>query len=158
MEVQNHLETIHVLTCRLDQEYFAFDLRHVKEIQPVGDCTPLPLTAPYIKGVVPIRERLIPVMDLYRRFGWQEKTADHQRLVILENGEAVFAVIVDETRDIVEAQRAPQDDFPEEVRVPQRFVEGILSVEGQTVPLLNLQELLGKPSLAARFPEKAGHL
>lgn len=154
MEVQDHLETIQVLICRVAQEIFAVDLRFVKEIQPVAECTPLPLSAPYIKGVVPIRERLIPVMDLYRRFGWPPETVEHQRLVVLDSGETVFAIIVDETKDIVETAWDRQNDIPEEVRIPRRFIDGLGYLNGQAVPLLNLQELLGQPSLSARLPKK----
>ena len=135
------------------------DIRHVQEIQPLAACTPLPLSAPYIKGVVPIRGRLIPVMDLYTRFGWQPAPVEHQRLVVLDSGETLFAVIVDETKDVADGQWERHGDIPEEIRVPHPFLDGMCHVNGQTVPLLNPRKLIGKPpSVGHRPTEEARHL
>ncbi len=137
------MEAIQVLTCRLDQGLVAINIQHVREIQPVTACTPLPLSAPYIKGVVSIRDQLIPVMDLHVRFGWPAPAAD-QRLVVLDSGEARFAIIVDETKDVTDAQWDRHGDIPEEVDIPAAFLDGTCHVNGQAVPLLNPRTLIAE--------------
>lgn len=152
------MESIQVLICRLAQATVAINIRHVQEIQPMTPCTPLPFSAPYIKGVVPIRGRLIPVMDLHTRFGWPTATESEQRLVVLKDGEADFAIIVDETKDVTDVQWNPDGDIPEEMHVLQPYAVGTCLWEGRTVALLEPQKLNSSSSVGHRLTKEVRHL
>lgn len=139
------METIQVLTCRLGRETFALAIRHVQEIQPLAPCTPLPMSAPYIKGVVPIRGKLIPVIDLYMRFGWAPVDfTQHHRMVVVDAGETRYGIIVDETQDIVECSFTREQTIPDGSSIPPVFIDAICTFQEQKIPLLSPQQIIGK--------------
>ncbi|OUM85744.1 MAG: hypothetical protein BAA01_06310 [Bacillus thermozeamaize] len=147
------MEIIQVLTCRLGKEVFALAIRHVQEIQRLATITPLPLSAPYIKGVVPLREKLIPVIDLYVRFGWESMAfTEHHRMVVVDSGETRYGIIVDETQDIVECTCTREETIPDGLSIPPVFVDAICTYQEQKIPLLSPLQIIGKPSSVSHGP------
>ena len=139
------METIQALTFRLEKEICALDIRHVQEIQPLTTCTPLPMSSPYVKGIVPLRDKLIPVIDLYLRFGWDavEYTEQHRMVVVNAEGTR-YGIIVDETLDVVECTCAREVTIPDEISIPQVFIEAVCTCQEQNIPLLSPIQIIGK--------------
>ncbi len=137
------METIQVLTFRLNKEICALDIRHVQEIQPLATCTPLPMSAPYVKGIVPLRDKLIPVIDLYLRFGWDavEYTEQH-RMVVVDAKGTRYGIIVDETLDVVECVCTQETAIPDDLSIPQVFIEAVCTYQEQNIPLLSPVQMI----------------
>lgn len=78
-----------VLEFRLAEERYAVEIRHVSEVHPLKELTPLPGTPAFVLGVVNVRGRILPVVDLKKFFELpDEGLTDLHRIILVEgNGQ-----------------------------------------------------------------------
>lgn len=94
------------LTFRLGDEEYGLDILKVREIIGIMDITRLPRTPAFVKGVINLRGKVIPVIDLRLRFGLPEKEYDERSCTIVveaREGDVVvlLGVIVDSVSEVV---------------------------------------------------------
>src|ERR1035441_10847869 len=65
--------SLELLEFRLAQECYALETRHVREVYPLRDLTPLPCTPPFVLGVVNVRGRITPVIDIKKFFDLSDR-------------------------------------------------------------------------------------
>jgi purine-binding chemotaxis protein CheW len=103
------------LTFVLDKEEYGIEILKVREIIKVIDITPVPQVSHYIKGVINLRGKVIPVADLRLNFGMEEKPHDEETCIIVLDvaGKLMGAVVdtVSEVLDIAGEQIEPAPDF-----------------------------------------------
>ncbi len=87
-----------VLEFRLAQERYALETRYVREVCPLKDLTPLPCTPPFVLGIVNVRGRIVPVLDLKTLFDLPEQgLTDLHRIILVEGQELEFGLLADAT-------------------------------------------------------------
>jgi purine-binding chemotaxis protein CheW len=87
---------IEVLEFRLAQERYAVETCHVSEVYPLKDLTPLPCTPPFVLGVVNVRGRILPVLDLKRFFNLPETgVTDLHCIVLVRERDLEFGLLAD---------------------------------------------------------------
>lgn len=102
-------ETAQYITFKLGDELFAINVNRVREVLEVTQITRVPTAPDYMRGVVNVRGKAIPVVDLRLRFGL-EKTTDsvHTRIVVLEldiDGEqTIIGGIADSVHEVIELE------------------------------------------------------
>lgn len=81
---------------------YAIPAADVLQIETYEGATPVPGTAPWVAGIVQIRGRVVPVIDLRRRFGLAPapRTLD-TRVIVVQRGPRVVGLVVDRARDVV---------------------------------------------------------
>jgi purine-binding chemotaxis protein CheW len=136
------------LTFRLGKEEFGIQVRHVREIMAVMDITAVPGTPVHLKGVINLRGKIIPVVDLRVKFTFPEAPFTQTTCIIvvqvLQEGEqAMIGMIVDSVCEVVniaggDIEDAP--DFGEGVETP--FVLGIAKLKGSVKILLKIEDVL----------------
>lgn len=132
------------LTFILGQEEYGIEIKYVTEIIGIQNIAEVPDMPHYIKGVINLRGKVIPVMDVRLRFGLQEREYDDRTCIIVINiDEQSVGLIVDrvsEVLDIPEAQVEP----PPRVRSGggSRFIQGMGKVGDRVKILLNAHQLL----------------
>ena len=147
------------LTFQLGKEEFGIQVLRVREIMGVQDITAVPGTPSHLKGVINLRGKIIPVVDLRLKFAFPEAPFTQTTCIIvvqvLQEGEqALIGLIVDGVAEVLnfagsDIEDAP--DFGEDVDTP--FVLGIAKYKGTVKILLKiedvltLQELRGIPGL-----------
>jgi purine-binding chemotaxis protein CheW len=93
------------LTFRLDQEEYAVEVMKVREIMGVLHITSVPQTAKEVKGVINLRGKVIPVIDLRVKFGLPETEYTQRTCIIVvqlsEHGGTQMGIIVDEVSEVV---------------------------------------------------------
>lgn len=79
---------LEVLEFSLARERYALEIRYVREVYPLKDLTPLPCTPPFVSGIVNVRGRMLPVIDLKKFFDLPEEglTDLHRVIAIEDNG------------------------------------------------------------------------
>lgn len=88
--------SVDVLEFGLASERYALLAGKVHDVQPLRELTPLPCTPPFLRGLVNIRGRLVPVIDLKKFFGLPERgITDLHRVLLLRNGEAEIGLLAD---------------------------------------------------------------
>ena len=94
-------ETAQYLTFMLSGEVFALGILNIKEIIEFGNLTEVPMMPPFIRGVINLRGRVVPVVDLAARFGrGVTQVARRTSIVIIE----VSNLVHTEEGDITETQ------------------------------------------------------
>lgn len=146
------------LTFRLGDETFAMGILKIKEILEFHGVSTVPMMPPAVRGVINLRGRVVPVVDLSLRFGRAAiEPGKRTCIVILEvEGEEArqeVGVIVDgvnQVQEIAPDQIEPAPSFG--ARLPSAFISGIGKVDGQFVVLLNVDRVFAVDDMEAILP------
>ena len=134
----------------LGSESYALEILTVREIIGLISITPLPQTPRFVKGVMNLRGRIIPVIDLRLKFGLEEAEPTKETCVIVvEDGEdgdrRTIGVIVDqvsEVQDIPADAIEPAPSFG--CSIPLDYILGMGKVKEKVIVLLNAAKVLEK--------------
>ena len=132
--------------CRIGQEEFAIDVLSVQEINRLVEVTRVPKTPRYVEGVINLRGRIIPVLDLRRRFGLTTSTQTLQsRIVVVSVQAKLVGFIVD---SVVEVLRVPKSaiELPPNIGSSPgaEFTQGVGRIDDRLLIVLDLNRLLVK--------------
>lgn len=134
----------------LGHEQFGVEILRVREIIGLIAITPLPQTPPYVKGVMNLRGRIIPVIDLRLRFGLDAAEATKETcIIVLEAGgddgsQTVMGAIVDSVREVQDIAPSAIDPAPEfGCEIPLRYILGMGKVKDRVIVLLEIGEVIG---------------
>lgn len=132
------------LTFPLGNEEFGLEIRHVTEIVGIQRITEVPDMPPFVRGVINLRGKVIPVIDVRARFHLETRGYDdHTCIVVVNlNGTAV-GLIVDTVSEVVPIS-GEQIDPPPALRKGEssRFIQGLGKVGDGVKILLDIQRLL----------------
>jgi len=132
------------LTFVLGGEEYGIEIRHVTEIIGIQSITEVPDMPAHVKGVINLRGKVIPVMDVRLRFGMPERPYDDRTCIVVINidGQAV-GLVVDRVSEVLDI---PKDDIepPPAVKKGEesRFVQGMGKVGDEVKILLDARKLL----------------
>lgn len=132
------------LTFFLNQEEYGIEIRHVTEIVGIQNITPVPDLPHYVKGVINLRGKVIPVMDVRLRFSMSEKEYTDRTCIIVINveGQSV-GLVVDYVSEVVDI---PKDNIEFQLKMrngkSSNFIQGIGKVGKSVKILLNAEKLL----------------
>jgi purine-binding chemotaxis protein CheW len=93
--------TLDLLEFRLAQERYAVENRYVEEVCTFKELTPLPGTPAFVRGIVNIRGRILPVMDLKKFFDLPEKgLTDLHRIILVRHAGLELGLLADEVAGV----------------------------------------------------------
>jgi purine-binding chemotaxis protein CheW len=137
------------LTFALGNEEYSVPVLKVREIIKIMDITAVPQVPHYVKGVVNLRGKVIPVVDLRLKFGfpaqdYTERTCIIVVEVMLATGARMMGIIVDHVSEVLnvtaeEIEQTPE--FGDEIQTD--YMKGIAKVRGHVKILLDLDRVLG---------------
>lgn len=108
---------------RLDRELYGLPIHSVQEIVVLGEMTRLPQMAHYMEGVVNLRGRIVPVINLRRKLGLPETVAQcTNRIIVTELGDIEAGLIVDDVVGVVRIDAASVQSAPQIVLAADRQV------------------------------------
>lgn len=141
------------LTFSLDEETYGVEVVKVKEIVGLVDITAVPNVPPYVKGVMNLRGRIVPVVDLRLKFGFPAKEYTGRTCIIVveseqAKGKALTGLIVDSVAEVTnisdaEVEKAP--DFGEGFE--SDLVMGLAKARGTVVIMLDIDRVLAAGGL-----------
>src|SRR5208282_3436424 len=98
-----------LLEFRLAQERYALESRWVREVSAFKELTPLPCCPPFVLGIVNVRGRILPVLDLKKFFDLPEKgLTDLHRIVLVGDNSLELGILAD---TIVGVRSVPATDL-----------------------------------------------
>ena len=123
---------------------YALRSDRVQHMEMVEQVTRVPNAAPFVDGVVFSRGQVVPAVNLRARFGFERAPYDMRtRLVVVSSGGRQVGFIVDDGREFLrlpaDAITPPQDAL---AGLSSHYVEGIASLNGRLILVLNLEHLL----------------
>ncbi len=139
------------LVFHLGREEFAVAVLKVREIMGLQEITEVPQTPHYVRGVINLRGKVIPVVDLRRKFGMPEAEATSRTCIVVlqvrrRSGSAdllLMGVVVDGVSEVLTIHEQEIEDTPcfgDEVRLP--YILGMAKVKGRVKILLDIDEVM----------------
>jgi purine-binding chemotaxis protein CheW len=137
--------TEHLATFFLSGEEYGVDVRVVQEIIRVSEITPVPRAPGFIKGVINLRGRVIPVVDLKRKLALGEvsEAARQSRIVVVKVRDRLVGLLVDGASQVLKVPVASVEAAPEEVvEIDANYLRGVAKLENRLIMLLDLTKVL----------------
>jgi purine-binding chemotaxis protein CheW len=147
---------LQVVGFRIGNETFGVRIGSVREIVRVPEITAVPSAPETIEGVINLRGKIIPVMDLRKRFGQTEIQPDKKnRILVVELDNKLVGLIVNAASEVLRIApteiEAPGNLFAEG---ESGYVTGVGKLKGRLIILLDIAKLLHRPEFK-RFEEAA---
>ena len=135
----------------LEGEEYGLGILTVREIVSLLPLTPVPQTPSYVKGVMNLRGKVIPVIDLRVKFGLAEAASDRQTaIIVVQIGDAQAGILVDHVLEVADVPAESIEDVPDfGGGLDVRFVDGLGKLDGRVLILLNIEKVLNAEGLAA---------
>jgi len=132
------------LTFVLGNEEYGIEIRYVTEIIGIQHVTCVPDLPEFVKGVINLRGKVIPVMDVRLRFHMQERKYDDRTCIIVINiSDQPVGLIVDQVSEVLDIQKSEIEPPPKVKKDSSSlFVQGMGKVGDQVKILLNADKIL----------------
>ncbi len=136
------------LTFSLAGEEYGIGILKIKEIIGMMPITPVPQAGDYIKGVINLRGRVIPVIDLRLRFDVKVTAfTDRTCIVVVEldgkNGTILMGLVVDSVSEVLNIKEADIEDTPVlGIQVDTTYILGMAKTEGGVKILLDIDQVV----------------
>jgi len=138
--------TEHLATFVLDREEYGLDVHLVQEIRRVTEITAVPRAPEFIRGVINLRGRILPVVDLKRKLGiGQVDTGRASRIVVVRVRERLLGLLVDGASQVLKVPVSKIEPAPEEVLASGGdYIRGVAKVEDRLIILVDLLRILAQ--------------
>jgi purine-binding chemotaxis protein CheW len=137
---------LEVLEFRLASERYALETRHVQDVHPLRDLTPLPCTPTFVLGIVNVRGRILPVLDLKKFFDLPERgLTDLHRIILVQGNDLEFGLLADVIVGVRSvAADSLQPSLPTLTGIRAEYLKGI--GEDRLV-VLDVERILADPKI-----------
>jgi purine-binding chemotaxis protein CheW len=141
----------HLVTFFLTGEEYGVDVRLVQEIIRVVEITHVPRAPEFIKGVINLRGRIIPVIDLKKKLDLGEVDVQRQtRVVVIRLRDRLIGLLVDGASQVLKVPVSTIEAAPEEVvEIDANYIRGVAKLDKRLIILVDLPKILGMEREAA---------
>jgi purine-binding chemotaxis protein CheW len=142
--------SIQLVSFRLAQEEYGIEITKVQEIILMGEITRVPQTPEYIKGLINLRNTVIPIVDLRLRFGLeQEPVGDETRIMVVNVQGKTIGIIVDAVSEVLRISGDQVAAPPPTVAgLGQEYLTGLVKLEKRLLILLDIDKILTEQEAA----------
>lgn len=128
----------------LDDTAYAIASTDVQRMEMVEKVTPVPNAPPYVDGVVFSRGKVIPAVNLRRRFGFPRVDYDLKtRMIVVAHSDRLVGLIVDSAREFVSIAASAIQPPPETMAgTSGRYLRGVADVNGRHILVLDVAGVL----------------
>jgi len=154
---------LHLVGFRVGRETFGVPISMVREIVRVPEITAVPNAPEHIEGVINLRGKIVPVVDLRRRFGQKDlQTTKKNRILVVELADRIVGLLVQSASEVLKIP-------PSDIETPdnllheneQNCVTGVGKLHDRLILLLDVGrilqrgEIIGLNALTPPAPAKA---
>jgi purine-binding chemotaxis protein CheW len=130
----------------LGEEEYALPITQVQEIIRYTEPRAVASDVPWIRGVISLRGKIVPVCDLASRLGLQTERPEQAKIVIVETGSGTAGVIVDEVEEVLSVDAEQLDAVP---AAGSEFIDAVAKIDDRLVILLNPEGIFSGVEIAA---------
>ncbi|CAK7033490.1 MAG: Chemotaxis protein CheW [Desulfovibrio sp.] len=144
-------ELLQLVTFSIGEEEFGVDILKVQEIIRTMEITKVPRAQDFVEGVINLRGKVIPIIDLRRRFGFASKEHDkHTRIIVIEINNMIVGFVVDSVSEVLRIPAATVEPPPPVVAgVESEYISGVGKLQDRLLILLDLDKLLSSEDMEA---------
>ncbi len=144
-----------MVTFNLGQEEFGVNILQVQEINRMVEITQVPQTEQYVEGIINLRGKVIPIIDLRKKFCMAEKEYDnHTRIVVVDVSSEVVGLVVDGVSEVLRVQADTLEDAPKLVSGESsysgaEYIRSIAKLQDRLLIYLDLGKIISTSELPA---------
>ncbi len=137
-------ELLQLVTFNLGVEEFAVDILNIQGINRMVEITKVPNSPDYVEGIINLRGKVIPIIDLRRKLGMTEKAFDKStRFIVVEINKVVVGFIVDSVNDVLRVPKSITEPPPPLVAgIESEYITAVGKLEDRLIILLDIEKIL----------------
>ena len=137
-------EVLQVVGFRLGGEEFGINILSVREINKLVPITKVPNAPDFVEGVINLRGKVIPIVNLRKRFGFPEQELGKSaRIIVVELDDQVIGFIVDGVTEVLRISSDMIEPPPDMVAgIDSEYITGIAKLEDRLLILIDLSKVL----------------
>jgi purine-binding chemotaxis protein CheW len=137
-------ELLQLVSFKIGNEEFGINILNVQEIIKTVHITKVPNAPVFVEGIINLRGRVIPVMDLRTRLNLPKKDQDKDtRIIVLEVNSKTVGFIVDEVNEVLRIPRSITEPPPAMVTgIDSEFITAVGKLEDRLITLIDLEKVL----------------
>ena len=138
---------LQLVTFKLGNEEFGVDILKVQEINKMMNITKIPNAPVFIEGVINLRGKIIPIVDLRKRLGFKDQAYDKStRIIVVELDGLVLGFIVDSVSEVLRIPDSTIEPPPSMVAgIESDYIEGVGKLDDRLLILLELKKVFSSP-------------
>jgi purine-binding chemotaxis protein CheW len=140
---------VQMVTFNLGQEEYGIDILQVQEIDRLTEITEVPHAGPCVEGVINLRGKVIPIINLRRKFGMPDKEPDSRTRIIVVNIQSeTLGMIVDGVSEVLRVRADSLEEAPRLIgggKVGDNraaFIKAIAKLDNRMLIYLDLQYII----------------
>ncbi|MCX6136017.1 MAG: chemotaxis protein CheW [Ignavibacteriales bacterium] len=143
-KTQGSEELLQLVSFEIGSEEFGVDILKVQEIIRTLEVTRVPNAPEYVDGVINLRGKVIPIVDMRRRFGMDRKVQDkNTRIVVVELSGRTIGFIVDAVSEVLRIPKSVTEPPPSIVAgINAEYITAVGKLEDRLLILLDLEKIL----------------
>ncbi len=148
---QHQGDLLQLVSFVIQNEEFGVDILKVQEIIRPMDITRVPNAPAFVEGVINLRGRIVPIVDLRARFGLPPREQGKDtRIVVVELHEQVTGFMMDAVKEVIRVDQDVIEPPPElAIGVDTEYLKGVAKLDDRLLILLDLEEVLSDDELHA---------
>ena len=137
-------ELLQLVTFSIGDEEFGVNILKVQEIIRTMEITKVPRAPEFVEGVINLRGKVIPIIDLRRRFGLAPKAHDkNTRIIVIEINNIIVGFVVDAVSEVLRIPASTVEPPPPVVAgVDSDYISGVGQLQDRLLIMLDLDKLL----------------
>lgn len=139
-------ELLQLVSFHLGDEEYAADILNIQGINRMVDVTKVPNTPEYVEGIINLRGKVIPIIDLRKRLMLPVKEYDkNTRFIVIELEQNVVGFIVDSVNEVLRIDSNLTEAPPQSVsNVNTEFITSVAKLEDRLIILLDMDKILSE--------------
>jgi len=143
-------DELQLVSFNIGSEEFGVDILKVQEINRMVDITKVPQAPHYVEGVINLRGKVIPIVDLRKRFNLELKEHDkNTRIVVVDILGNIMGMIVDAVSEVLRLPASTIEPPPEIVTgINSDYIKGVAKLEDRLLIFLDLSRVIDVDEMA----------
>lgn len=142
-------DQLRMVSFNVGDECYAVDITSVQEINRMMELTRVPRSPEGVRGVINLRGRIVPVLDLRLLFGLSgAESTDATKIIVVEIHDRTIGFIVDAVHEVLRLDPSSIEPAPSGMNnADTGYIQGVARVDGMLVIVLELELLIGSERL-----------
>ena len=137
-------ELLQLVSFNIGHEEFGLDIQRIQEINRMVEITRVPNSPEFVSGVINLRGKVIPIIDLRKRFGFPPKESDRNtRIIVVELGGMVVGFVVDSVSEVLRIPKNITEPPPSIIAgIGSEYITAVAKLDNRLLILLDLERVL----------------
>jgi len=143
------VNSLQIVCFKIGNEEYGVDILQVQEIQKVPKILKLPFAKEHILGVIDLRGKVIPIVDLGKKFGIIADLSKSSRIVVVDISGKKIGLAIDSVSNVIKIDTDKIDPPPPVVKgIASRYIIGVAKLKSGFVVVLDINQIFSAEELA----------